>query len=165
MTGKAVMITEAIIDILKIFADSEIGGQYQINHEAIADYLNSLRCASDFWESSTTEEIYERFTEDIIAGLPVWRFLILPEWTLNMVETMFAAEADAEYQQYCKTYKCPTCKYYGADYTDLGLFQECTYEKNLRFSDRRILPKREPFKPKKRCKNYIRKEDIDEIHR
>ena len=112
MNAKTIMITDAIIDILKIFADSEIGGRYEINYEAISDYIESIRCVGDYFECSTKEEIYNRFTEDIYNGLPVWRFLILSDWTSNMVEKSFTAECEAEKERMYKTYKCFTCLLY-----------------------------------------------------
>ena len=53
MTSKHLLIFSAITDILKIFADTEIGGQYDFNYDAIADYLNGLRVVHDFFEYNT----------------------------------------------------------------------------------------------------------------
>jgi len=86
---KQLITCSAIIDILRIFADTEIGGQYEIDFEAVCNYLDSMRFGVDYFNCSTAEEIYERFTEDIYNGLPVWRFLKLPEWTMKMVERHF----------------------------------------------------------------------------
>ena len=112
ITAKQLMACSAIIEILQIFADSEIGGQYEINYEAVANYIDSIKFSADYFECQTKEEIYERFTEDIYAGLPVWRWLKLSEWTMNMVERTFEDECQAEYRELCKKYKCLTCKYH-----------------------------------------------------
>lgn len=156
ITAKQLMACSAIIEILQIFADSEIGGQYEINYEAVTNYIDSIKFASDYFECRTKEEVYERFTEDIYAGLPVWRWLILPEWTTNMVERSFKDECRAEYRELCKQYKCLTCKYYKVDQTELGVFYECTYE-DKHTSKRlceRSLRREDRFELKKKCKNY-----------
>lgn len=160
MNPKQAMACSAIVDILRIFADTEIGGQYEINYEEVSAYLESFRFATDYFDCLTKEEVYERFTQDIYNGLPVWRWLILPEWTKEMVERSFKDECDAEYKELCKQYKCLTCKYYKIDRTEIGMYHECIFRKEQertgRFSDRRSVLKRdgEPFKLKKKCKNY-----------
>ena len=153
MNNKAVMACAAIIDILKIFADSEIGGQYEIDYDKIAEYLKSFRFASDYFDAKTKDEIYDKFTQDIYAGLPVWRFLILPTWTMNMIERSFANECQQEMALMRKTYKCLTCKYYSEQHTMIGVLPKCNY-KPIGHSS---IPKRKPFTLKKRCSQYERK--------
>jgi hypothetical protein len=79
-----------------------------------------------------------------------------------MVEKTFEDECQVEYREMCKTYKCLTCKYYEAQNTEIGVFQNCTYreEQPKRMSDRRFSLKRdEPFELKKKCRNYEVKVD------
>ena len=109
MAPKQLMIISAMIDMLRLFADNEIGGQYEINFDKLCNYIDSIRCVSDYFECDTEEDVYNKFTEDIYNGLPVWRFLILPEWTANMVEKSFNTECQNEYEQLLKTYKCLSC--------------------------------------------------------
>lgn len=159
ITAKQLMACSAIIEILQIFADTEIGGQYEIDYEAITNYLDSLKFSADYFDCENKEDVYERFTQDIYNGLPVWRWLELPEWTMNMVEKSFKDELQAEYKEMCKIYKCLTCKYHEVSKTDIGVLEKCTYteEKLKNMHDRRYILKRddEPFEPKKKCKNYI----------
>lgn len=155
MLDKQVMICDAIIDILKIFADSEIGGQFELDYTAIGKYLESARSAVDYFECSTKEEVYERFTEDIYAGFPVWRFLVLPKWTMDMVEQSFKSECEQEYQIMQNRYKCLSCKYYSARETMVGILQKCTYKCDSS-RDHRLPESRETvFQLKKHCKNYF----------
>ena len=126
ITSKHLMVFSAILDILRIFADSEIGGQYDFDLNKISEYLNSLRMIKDYFECQTKEEVYKRFTNDIYNGFPVWRFLKLPDWTMNMVEKSFQNECQQEYKEMQKKYKCLTCKYYSAKMTQIGIYQECT---------------------------------------
>lgn len=170
MNAKQLMICAAIMEILQIFADTEIGGHYEIDYDKIADYINSFRCPAEYFECSTKEDVYERFTQDIYAGLPVWRWLKLPEWTLKMVERTFEDECQAEYREMCRMYKCLTCKYYEARNTEIGVFQKCNYRKEEpnRMCNRHYhsLKRDEPFELKKKCRNYEVKvaEEYDNIH-
>ena len=158
ITAKQLMACAAIIEILQIFADTEIGGQYEIDYEAVTNYIDSLKFSVDYFECSTKEDIYERFTQDIYNGLPVWRWLKLPKWTVQMVEKRFRDECHAEYLDMCKIYKCLTCKYHEVRKTDIGVFEKCTYieEKSKNMRDRRYILKRvdDPFELKKKCRNY-----------
>ena len=166
ITAKQLMACSAIIEILQIFADSEIGGQYEINYEAVANYIDSIKFSADYFECQTKEEIYERFTEDIYAGLPVWRWLKLSEWTMNMVERTFEDECQAEYRELCKKYKCLTCKYHKVNRTSLGVFYECTYEDKPTFKRfrERSLRREDRFELKKKCKNYEVKMKLGDNH-
>ena len=158
MNSKQLMVCAAIIEILQIFADTEIGGQYEIDYGKITDYVNSFKCSADYFECQTKEEVYERFTQDIYAGLPVWRWLKLSEWTMKMVERTFEDECQAEYQEMCKKYKCLTCKYYEAQHTRLGVLSKCNYRKEepgkMHNRHRHSLRRDGPFELKKKCKNY-----------
>ena len=167
MTEKQIMACAAIIDILRIFADSEIGGQYEFDYAAIAAYLESFKFAANYFECSTKEEVYERFTSDIYAGLPVWNFLVLPEWTKTMVERSFDAECKATFKELCRKYKCLTCTYYEAQNTELGVLSECKYEQSQprRMSERwHVLKRRdEPFELQEQCDNYKPKQVTDNL--
>ena len=145
ISEKQLMVFSAITDILRIFADTEIGGQYEFDFATIAAYLDSFKMATDYFDCSSKEQVYERFTADIYNGLPVWRMLKLPQWTADMVEKSFAVECQQEYKQACKTYKCLTCKYFEMRETEIGVYQKCRHTQRI---------KREPFTIKKRCKNY-----------
>lgn len=157
MAPKQLMIISAMIDMLRLFADNEIGGQYEINFDKLCNYIDSIRCVSDYFECDTEEDVYNKFTEDIYNGLPVWRFLILPEWTANMVEKSFNTECQNEYEQLLKTYKCLTCKYYKEQKTMMGILPKCTFK----VRDGHKLPRtHKPFDLRKSCKNYEKGEPI-----
>lgn len=160
MAPKQLMIISAMIDMLRLFADNEIGGQYEINFDKLCNYIDSIRCVSDYFECDTEEDVYNKFTEDIYNGLPVWRFLILPKWTANMVEKSFNAECQNEYKQMEKTYKCLTCKYFKEQKTIMGILPKCTYDAGSGRTDLRRTSAHKPFNIKKRCKNYEKGEPI-----
>ena len=163
ITEKHLLIFSAITDILKIFADTEIGGQYDFNYEEIAKYLNSLKSVNDYWSSDTKEEIYETFTKDIYEGYPVWRMLKLTPWTSNMIEKSFTKDCEQLYNEECKKYKCLSCRYYKVINTELGPLDNCTYEEQHTYNiskssstgRKHWLPKRkEPFELKTQCLQY-----------
>lgn len=120
---------EAITDILTVFISSEIGGDVEFDNEAIAEYINSFACVADFWGHHSKEDIYEKFTEDILNGYPVWRMIKLPEWTLKMVEKSFNIECLEAEQRAKKTYRCLTCKHYCEVSTQLGALSKCKRER------------------------------------
>lgn len=156
---KYLTIYSAIRDILTIFADSEIGGEYEFNNEVISSYLKN-KAIVDYWECETKEDIYARFTKDVENGYPIWQMLILPEWTKNMVEKSFQEEMKQEEIKAKQTYKCLTCKYYKETITSFGVHRSCNKNKmseekrhgrEIKFSTVR----NGPFKLKKSCKDYI----------
>lgn len=167
--SKQLMIFSAIIDILTIFADTEIGGQYEFDYDAIDNYISSLGCQAEYFDYQTKDEIYAKFTQDIYNGLPVWRFLKLPDWTTNMVEKSFKTECENELEQLKKIYKCLTCKYFHSHRLSAGLiYRECKYEKmqneTKRMCDRRFILKREEsFELKTTCDNYEKVSEENEI--
>lgn len=130
ITPKTLNIYNAIVDILRIFADTEIGGQYEINNAAVAEYLNSFACSAHFFDENDKETVYQKFTEDILNGYPVYKMLILPEWTMKMMKDLFERERQKEYTEACNKYKCLTCKYLNEKYIktiDDTLYQ-CFYQ-------------------------------------
>ena len=151
---KALNIYNAIIEILTIFAESEIGGEYEFDNEVIANYLNT-KAFVDYFDCKTKEEIYEYFTNDILNGAPVFRMLKIPEWTRTMLEKSFEQTVSEERAKAEKTYRCLTCKYYKETHTSYGVALECKRpEKNPRFHS---LTRREEFRLKKSCKDYVKK--------
>lgn len=131
---KTLDIYNAIVDILRIFADTEIGGQYEINNAAVADYLNSFACSAHFFDENDKEAIYQKFTEDILNGYPVYKMLILPEWTMKMVKNLFERERQEEYAEACNKYKCLTCKYLSEKY--INTIGETAYQCFYREEDK-----------------------------
>lgn len=149
----------AICDIVKVFGETEIGN-CEVDEDAIAKYCCSDRFWKDHWNCNTKEDIYEKLTNDIILGFPVWEFLKVSDWTKNMLEKSFATEQTLKWKELCKKYKCYTCKFYNAIETGLGLYEECIYKEEKPINrlqngrEWKPLKRRESFEPKKSCKNY-----------
>lgn len=161
ITPKHLMVFSAIMDILKIFADSEIGGQYEFDYEVIASYIDSYKMATDYFYCKTKDDFYNRFTEDIYNGFPVWRMLKLPKWTYDMVEKTFKSDCEAEFEAYKKQYKCFTCKHYRQKQTDIGVLMSCNFEdsktslKSTTGREPHSCNRKEPFRLQEQCNNYV----------
>jgi len=145
----------AVHDIVQIWGETEIGN-CEVDEDAIAEYCMSLKFATDHYSCWTKEDIYQKITDDILEGFPVWRYLKLSDWTKEMIEKAFANEQQKEWLKLCKQYKCYTCKYHQMKNTGIGAFQECTWEppRDGNFSSRRYWLKRREFTPKKSCAKY-----------
>lgn len=153
---------KAIVDVLTIFSESEIGGEIVFNNERISAYLNSFEASARSWNCVTYDDFCECFTQDILNGFPVWRLLVLPEWTERMVEDMFTRELNTEEEKRRSKYKCLTCKYLEEHIMSLGTSYKCLYRKQVTedYERRRsrklaLTPRdRKPFELKTTCKNY-----------
>lgn len=128
---KELMIFSTIIDILTIFADTEIGGQYEFDYDAIDNYISSFGCQAKYFDYKTK------------------------------VEKSFKTECENELEQLKKIYKCLTCKYFKTERLSSGLlWQECKYEethktKLKRRHDGVLKPRRGgAFEMKTACDNY-----------
>ena len=144
---------QAIVDVVKILGETEIG-DCEVDEEAVARYVSSMKFIGDMWGIVSKEEIYEKITEDIINGFPVWDFLKVSDWTKNMLERSFADQQIQERKRLEETYKCFTCKYLVEEETSMGIFRKCKRPRG-RFSFER----RDYFEPKEVCDHYIKQED------
>lgn len=146
---KQLRFYQGIVDIVKIFGETEIG-DCEVDEEAVAKYVASLKFTSDTWGLESKDEIYQKITDDIINGWPVWEFLKISDWTKQMLEKSFAEEVIKEREELERKYKCYTCKYLNESPTSLGMFRKC-----MRPRGRFEMERRDYFEPKKRCKSYV----------
>lgn len=152
---KQLMYFNVFKDIISIFGQMEIGND-EVDVEELATYLGSDKFFFDTFTAETEEEMQEQITELIENGFPVWRFLKCSDWTKDMIEKSFKEECKQEKQELFKTYKCLTCQYYSCKETQIGLLQKCLYQEE---KTGHRLKTREEFKLKKKCKNYIKREE------
>lgn len=142
-------------DIISIFGQTEIGND-EVDIDALATYLSSNKFFFDTYSANTEEEMQQQITELIENGFPVWRFLKCSDWTKDMIEKSFKEECKQEKEELFKTYKCLTCQYYSCQQTQIGLLQKCLHEEE---KTKHKIRKREEFNLKKKCKNYIKREE------
>lgn len=165
MEEKAFMVMKAVLDVLEIYSEQEIGYRAEVSIERLTHYVNSMASQVAYSRANTVEECSEIFLNEILLGEPVWRLLEIPKWTADMLEREFAvivAEREAVLK---RKYKCLTCKYYKAVSTSLGLFEQCTYtppEKGGSILKHRMTLeryRRRPLELKTKCKMYEKVEE------
>lgn len=146
---KCLMIYSAICDIVQIYGDTELG-TCEVDTTAVAKYCCSDKSVFDLLECQTKEDIYAKFTQDILDGFAVWQFLKISDWTKNMLARNFENEAQEQLEKNKKIYKCLTCQFYHEAYTSIGTFVTCECPQESCWAKRRrSLPQL-----KKSCKNY-----------
>lgn len=60
-TARTIMLSNAIQDILKVFAEQEIGCNIEINEKALADYLDNTRGISDYLRQTQKKKCMRYF--------------------------------------------------------------------------------------------------------
>lgn len=153
----------AVKDIVQLFGEQEVGS-CEVNDLAVANYVESFEFSIEMMLSETEvdkEAIYQKVTDDILKGYPIWRLLDVPKWTLNMLERSLNQQVIEERQRLERTYKCYTCKYFIEDDTSIGTIEDCNWEKAHRDPNKRYFDLGRPygeFVVKKRCKKWEPKE-------
>ena len=157
-TARTIMLSNAIQDILKVFAEQEIGCNIEINEKALAEYLDSIKGISDYFEANTKEEMYEIFLNQVLDGYPIWQLLELPEWTKNILEHEFQVELAANKKKAEKEYACLRCKHYSCKETPYGSIQTCHgFNFKTKCNAKTYYSVR--FKPRKtKCKDFEERE-------
>lgn len=154
----------AIRDIVRLFGEQELCSECEVNVPAVINYIDSYNFNIDTWDTTSKEELYQKITDDILDGYPVWRLLDIPEYKMNILEKELSDKAQKELEQLKKTYKCYTCKYFNETVTSIGILRECNWKASENYNNGhehifKLKRNHEPFNPKKRCKKYERKED------
>lgn len=152
--AKRFFFYSAVIDIVKIFGETELGS-CEVDEEAVAEYCTSNKFVNDNFECTSKEDLYQKITDDIINGMPVWEFLKVSDWVREILEREIISKRKAEYKKLCKKYKCYTCKYYEQFEASFGTLEKCKYVKPIvtiadRFKSRRD----DDFEVKTKCENY-----------
>ena len=93
----------AVMDMAKLFAEQEIGYDVEVDIEAVAGYVESYGSAIDYHDYNgvldSKEAMYQRVTDDMIAGFPIWKLLKLSDWTKDMLERSFARNIRARSEE------------------------------------------------------------------
>ena len=156
---KRFLFFSAVCDIVQIFGETELGS-CEVDEEAVAEYTMSDHFIAHLFSCNSKEEVYEKVTEDILGGFPVWQFLKVSDWTRQRLEHTYATEQTRQWEALCRKYCCYTCKYYRSQDTGIGLLEKCGYKKKDGNSKRDASSwkgRREAFSPKKSCVNFRRK--------
>lgn len=150
---------QAICDIVSIFGETEIGNG-EVDTEAVAHYVNSNSFWNDTFECTKEEDLYELLTNDIIEGMPIWRFLKCSEWTKNMLEQEFQIRINEALEEAHKKYCCYSCEYFKQIETSLGTIYRCEYSEDKEDKIGRKIKRRDTlYELKQHCKNYKIKQE------
>ena len=81
---------EALIRFLDIYANDEIGGDVEIDITKVALLVNAPNFENDdMYSFSTIDDIFVLLEKLAITGLPIWRFLRIGDYQLNMLERSY----------------------------------------------------------------------------
>lgn len=143
---------QAFINVLTVFGETEIGSS-EPNYEAISNYMSTLDFFNDQFCAPKCRDAIEYFeeqlTQRILDGFPVWRFLKLSDWTMNMIEKSFLDECVAEKAAMKKKYCCLRCKFI----RERGLGYSCNAP-HMRY---KLTPRE--FELKEKCRYFRRNWD------
>lgn len=156
---KKYLFLEAMIRFAEIFGNENLG-TCEVDISKVICYAETEQFKLIVgWDCSTLEDHYKLIEDMVLDGFPIWHFLKLSDWTMNMLDREFRKEVqkaiEAE-QLEQKKYKCYSCEYFNEHRTSLGILYECNKPKPPR--ERRRLRSREPFRPRKECDDFKVKE-------
>lgn len=125
------MYLEAFIKFAEIYANNELGNM-EVDIQKIGEYIYSTNFA--YQENLKIESVYDCFElieNDIINGLPIWRFMKCSEKQLKILENNFNNMIQEEEQRLTDTYICKSCRYLQEQYLDLGYMCKCNYQEKF----------------------------------
>jgi len=117
---------EALKEFLLIYAHSNIGGEIEINIEEVAKYLESDRFLIQIGINKyTRDEMFKLLEEDLLSGMPVWKFLKLTEFQYKYLKEELEILSTDIKDKLKDEYLCPTCIFYEISNTSFGTFNKC----------------------------------------
>lgn len=155
---------DAVKDIILLFVEQEIGTSCEINYEMVASYVSSDRFAIDTFDKVSKEDIYQMVTDDILSGLPIWNYVILPEYKMKILQHAYDMQLEKERKALEEKYKCYTCKYYEAWEGSFGYHESCKAPSDTSLKHRRefrLKRSENIFTLKEECDKYINKNEVD----
>ncbi len=119
------MFLEGYIKFAEIFAESELGNM-EVDIAKLALYVFSPEFVyHTTYKIENIEDVYKMIEEDILNGMPIWRYFKCSDWTLSMLEKQFKNDIDEEEKRIKEKYICKRCKHFKEDYKDLGHYSVC----------------------------------------
>lgn len=138
----------AIVEFVEIYSSQHIGGNPEINIQAVASFMAQdsfmIEKLADGFNHLNKDDLFKKLEEEVLNGFPIWRLLILSEWTMNMLERDFVEYVENTQNDIL----CFSCGNFISEQTNYGLVQDCVIRKR---KSRRF---REEFELTDRCMNY-----------
>jgi hypothetical protein len=123
------LFLEGFIRFAEIFAQSELGDM-EVNIAKIATYVYSPEFAyQESFEIRGINDVYRAIENDILNGMPIWRFFKCSKWTAEMLDRQFTFDAEEEKRRIEEKYICKRCRSLKEEYHDLGYLCKCTNRK------------------------------------
>jgi hypothetical protein len=120
------LFLEGFIRFAEIFAQSEFGNM-EVDIAKLATYVFSpeFACQESF-EIGTINDVYQAIENDVLNGMPIWRFFKCSKWTAEMLERQFAFDVEEEKKRIGEKYICKRCRYLREEHRELGYLCTCT---------------------------------------
>ena len=119
------LFLEGYIRFAEIFAQSELGNM-EVDIAKLALYIFSPEFKyQTTYDIKNIDDIYMIIEDDILNGMPIWRYFKCSEKTMMMLEKNFADEAERKKRELEEKYICKRCKYLDEKNMDLGYMCRC----------------------------------------
>jgi len=123
------LFLEGMIKFLKMYAVNELGSDCDLDLYRIAMYVNSTRFENeDVYGIKSLDDIYYILTEEILIGVPIWRFIKLSQSQLNILESEYSDNLNKLKEILEKEKSCRMCYFYSSHDTPFGSIERCGYE-------------------------------------
>ena len=117
---------EGLIRFLEIYANDEIGGDVEIDITKIALLVNSPSFENDdLYSYNNIEDIFKLLENLAIMGLPIWRFLKIGEYQMNMLERSYDKLREENLLKIAKQKSCFGCIWFENIDTPFGKLERC----------------------------------------
>jgi len=119
------MFLEGYIRFAEIFAESELGNM-EIDIKKLALYVFSPQFKYQMtYQIKNMDDVYKTIEEDILNGMPIWRYFKCSENIMKILEQTFKNDAENENKKIREKYICKRCKYLEEKYMDIGYMCRC----------------------------------------
>ena len=117
---------EGLIRFLEIYAETEIGGEIELDIAKIALFVNSATFENDdLYSIHTVEDVYRLCEELALLGLPLWRFLKLSDYQKRIFESGYHELLLSLKKKSTDEKSCYGCIWYRETETMFGILREC----------------------------------------
>lgn len=141
--GYDALYLKAFVQFVEIWAGEEIGSSAEIDFVKVFRYLQSERFFFREFENTgdaTEDELYElalrSVEQKVILGFPIWEYLKVSPWTMNMLKVSFEKDAEEVFNVDKKKYPCLTCRYFSIERFSIGDKDKCSNEEKLAYWER-----------------------------
>lgn len=127
------MFLEGYIRFAEIFAQAELGDM-EIDIKKLALYVFGPEFKyQQTYDIKIIDDVYGIIEDDILNGMPIWRYFKCSDNLSKILENTFKNEVDEEERKIKEKYICRRCIYLEEKYMDLGHMCRCNNrERNTR---------------------------------